>query len=719
MVILKSDFDQTNQLILERKQCALCDVSYYCPNFHDQMRSMRYLLIIVLFCLVHFSSKAQLSSTDSLDQILDNVIIQSDLFGHDEVGIAGSVSRIQPQMINRANSVQLQPVINAVPGVYMQSGALNTNRITIRGIGARSPFSTNKIKAYLDEIPLSSGEGETAIEDIDFATLGGLEIYRGPVSTIYGAGLGGAINMLSKNPGGTNNAYFESSFGSYGLFRLQAGLELSSDKNSLGVYYQNVTSDGYRENNEYDRQSITVIGKSLLGERSVLSSYLNYSHLKAFIPSSLNEEDYINNPRQAASSWGNAKGNEDNDRFRLGVSIATDWNNRTESTAAVFVNTGRSDEVRPTFLGNTGAQSTNFGFRGRVKQKFLPKDNLSLVLGTEVFFENFDYKEFENIDGENGDKTLDFFQNRNYGNVFLVTEYRPIEKWLLTLGGNFNWSGYELNDKFGQGANSQTGSYKFDPIFSPKLSVSYFLQESISIYGLVAHGFSLPTFEETLYPEGMINTNLRPESGYNFELGIKGNVFDNRLSFELATYRMPVTDLIVERIVNEVPVGVNAGSANYDGLEAMLNHVAVRSERFTLNHRLSLSWMKYHFDSFVDGDSDFSGNQMTGVPDRTLDYSITATSKLGLYGNVNWQSVGAMPILDDNSIYTESYNLVNLKVGYQKDLGSFNLNVYTGVNNLFDEKYASMIQINTFTGRYYYPGLPINYFAGAKIRYNF
>ena len=60
----------------------------------------------------------------------------------------------------------LTPVLNKIPGVTMQQGALNTNRITIRGIGARSQYGTNKIKAYFDGIPLSSGEGETTIDEL-------------------------------------------------------------------------------------------------------------------------------------------------------------------------------------------------------------------------------------------------------------------------------------------------------------------------------------------------------------------------------------------------------------------------------------------------------------------------------------------------------------------------------------------------------------------------
>jgi iron complex outermembrane receptor protein len=52
----------------------------------------------------------------------------------------------------------------------MQQGALNTNRITIRGIGSRQ-FGTTKIKAYFDGIPLTTGDGETTLDDLDLASI--------------------------------------------------------------------------------------------------------------------------------------------------------------------------------------------------------------------------------------------------------------------------------------------------------------------------------------------------------------------------------------------------------------------------------------------------------------------------------------------------------------------------------------------------------------------
>jgi iron complex outermembrane receptor protein len=44
----------------------------------------------------------------------------------------------------------------------MQQGALNTIKISIRGIGSRSQYGTQKIKNF---IPLTTAEGESTIED--------------------------------------------------------------------------------------------------------------------------------------------------------------------------------------------------------------------------------------------------------------------------------------------------------------------------------------------------------------------------------------------------------------------------------------------------------------------------------------------------------------------------------------------------------------------------
>jgi len=360
-----------------------------------------------------------------------------------------------------------------------------------------------------------------------------------------------------------------------------------------------------------------------------------------------------------------------------------------------------------------------------VKATFLEDDKLQTILGFEIFLEGYDIQNYENANNVNGDKFSDFNQTRNYGNIFIACEFNPDVAWTFEAGINLNFSQFQTIDLYLVDADDQSGTYSFSPILSPKLSIRRQLNDNISAYALVAHGFSLPTFDETLNPDGQINPDIKAESGYNYELGMKGYLIE-KIYFEITGYTMRIKNLLVARRDSEGAfIGVNAGKTIHNGLELALNHRLVKHASFQFNHRLAFTLMDYKFDEFIDEEEgDFSGNELTGVPGYTLDYHLNFSAKIGLYGNVNWQSTGSMPIRDDNSIYSMAYNLLNAKIGYKKAIEKFDVNIYFGINNLLDEKYTSMILINarSFGGappRYYYPGLPINYFAGVKLGYRF
>ena len=127
-------------------------------------------------------------------------------------------------------------------------------------------------------------------------------------------------------------------------------------------------------------------------------------------------------------------------------------------------------------------------------------------------------------------------------------------------------------------------------------------------------------------------------------------------------------------------------------------------------------------DETIDGEDDYSGNKLTGTAPHIFNAGIDYSNKTGIYAHLNYKFVDAMPMRDDNSIFSESFQVMNCKVGYQKTfLDKWNLNVFAGINNLWDEHYASMILINagSFGGnapRYYYPGLPRNYFGGVELK---
>lgn len=641
------------------------------------------------------------------------------------------ITNIELGHLGRDNDVIITPALNRVPGVFMHSGALNTNRITIRGIGNRSPFATTKIRAYLDDIPLTSGIGETTIEDIDLSILDQVQVWKGPTASTYGAGLGGMIHLKTKTQeqATPTSVKYASSLGSYGLFRNVVDANAVHRNGDFNVHlnYANTHSDGYRENNEYNRETLTLLAKAKIGEANESSLIINYTDLKAFIPSSLNQTDFDNEPRKAAFTWAQVMGFEDAEKVLIGLSnqanLVKGKNFKLYNTTSVFSTYRTAFESRPFNILRENNQAigarTKFSYH-QGKKAVLP----NIIIGIEGFLENYNWQTYETNGGQLDTLLSDNEEKRKYFNFFAEANYELGKGVFTTLGFNVNQTKYNLKDFYLRNGDL-SGEYTFDLIFSPRLSLGYHLSPRTTLFATVSHGFSPPTLEETLAPDGSINPDIQPEKGWNFEIGGRGKHLNGYFSFDVSLYSMRIQDLLVARRTAEDQfVGINAGKTTHNGLETYLQY-HVMGYNSPLNVFLTYTYSDYQFDEFVDGENDFSGNDLTGTAPHLLTAGIDYRPAKGFYANLNYQFVDAMPMRDDNSIFSEAYQLVNLRLGYHLTVGSkFLLEIYGGLNNVFDEKYASMILINagSFGGRaprYFYPGLPRNYYGGVVLKYVF
>jgi len=355
-------------------------------------------------------------------------------------------------------------------------------------------------------------------------------------------------------------------------------------------------------------------------------------------------------------------------------------------------------------------------------------------LGGEIFNDKNSYKTFKNLYKDfppgtgsvQGDILSDFKEVRIYYNLFFDLKYILTNKTILSLGLNFNQTFYKLKDDYPENGKDFSGNYGFEPIFSPKIGITHQFNQNLSIYATISHGFSPPTLEETLLPNGLINTDIKPETGWNFEIGSRGDFIQNKLFYDVALYRMNVNNLLVARRTSEDEfIGINAGSTMYNGLEITLNYNIIQSEKINLLFANSVTFNDFKFKEFVYLENDYSGNQLTGMPKVSFNSNLNLDTSFGFYAFLNYYYVGEIPMRDDNSIYSDEYQLVNTKFGYKNNLSKkILLDIFVGINNLFNEKYASMLLINAGSfgnnaPRYYYPGEPINFYSGFNLKYNF
>jgi len=691
------------------------------------------LLFLIALSLTTVQTLAQ-QKKDSIPSAnsLKEVIISNYHVSDSLMNAPASVSVLSSADLQRNNNSDISASLNTVAGILMQSGAINTNRISIRGIGARTPYGTNKIRAFYGSIPLTSGDSETTIEDIDLEIIDQTEIIKGPLSSVYGAGLGGAILIKPKQlrtPG--SEAYTGTTVGSFGLVKNTLRYSYDSNFGSLNLSYHKLETDGWRNNSAYNREGVTLAGELFRKQNSRLTYFGNYTYMKAYIPSSISKTMFNNNPRGAAPTWAASKGYEQYDSYMGG--LAYDWQLLPwlKNTTSAFINAKNSYEPRPFDI--LTQDNTAFGGRTQFFGDFkLGKMKSHFIAGMEYFKDGFKGGTYENLyEQNNGNGTLEggqltgSKQKRDFINAFAQLRIQLLPKIELQTGINYNKTQFKLDSTYPADAvHSQ--EYSYDGIWSPQVSLLYKPDRLQTIYASVSRGFSLPSIEETLTADGTINPNIKPENGYNFELGGKFYFFNRSLYSEISLYRMQIKDLLVaQRVGDDQYIGVNAGETLHQGIELSINYNWEIDPFINLRPYASASFGNYEFKDFVDNGIDYSGNKLTGVPANKVNAGFMLQTHSGFYLSSDFYYVDNIPMNDGNSAYAKSYNLLNAKTGYRFTLfNGLSAHISGGVNNITNTHYASMILVNA-TGvngappRYYYPGLPVNYYGNISFSYMF
>ncbi|MBT8181721.1 MAG: TonB-dependent receptor, partial [Eudoraea sp.] len=364
----------------------------------------------------------------------------------------------------------------------------------------------------------------------------------------------------------------------------------------------------------------------------------------------------------------------------------------------------------------------NFGFQDR---------EASYLIGGELYKDEYNWRTYENLYRENdgngslqGDELSRNKEFRRQFNAFASITLPLATRFNMQLGVNLNKTHYDYRDLFNSGEDNKSAKRNFDLIVMPSLDLVYSISPGRQVYVNISRGFSNPGLEETLTPEGVINPEITQEKGMNYELGAKMYLARNKLWLNLAVFRMNINDLLVsQRIGEDQFVGKNAGSTRHQGIELDMNYTIDLSSKLQIIPFASYTLSDHIFVDFVDGDNDYSGNPLTGVPRNRINLGLRLNYTKNFYWNTTYQYVDGIPLTDANSLYSEPYNILNTRLGYNKEIVE-NLYISSdfGINNIFDVNYAQSVLINAigFGGsepRYYYPGNDRNFYISLGLRY--
>jgi iron complex outermembrane receptor protein len=672
-----------------------------------------------------------------------------------------SITKLGTPELKRGIGLYLDDAINAnVPGVTFQRRAVSSGQqFNIRGYGGgsggtgriSSNFDGQGYKVYLNGIPITDAEGITLLDDIDFGSVGDVEVTKGPSGTLYGLAIAGVVNLKTIKPEkGKTSIGQDVLFGSYGLQRYTTHLEVGKENSSLLVNYGHQQSDGYFLHNASHKDFINIAGDFKINERQSISTYFGYSKSYDQRAGELTLAQYANKDYSGNPNYIIRDAHSEIISFRAGLSHTYHFNNHISNTTTVF-GTGQTNNSSSA-AGWTDKDPINYGLRSTFDTKFSIGGAVSLsgITGVETqhqYAQTIGYTMVKNPLDTTGYYIIGAQRSNQYtltGTTSLFTEWSLALPQDISITAGIGWSDMNitLNNRMYVANSTLPTKYvkNYDGMFSPHIAINKVFSKEFSLYASYNKAYKAPTSSYFYIPStGAINTGLKPETGNQFEVGTKGSLLHNKLAYQLAFFDAKFSDKFTAMNVLDqagtttlYTYVVNGGKQDDKGIEFLIKYNAYESANgffkavspfanFTYSDFKYVDYV-FHTKSKSGGDSaiNYDGKAVAGVGPFNANVGLDLAANCGVYANIIYSYKDAFPITSDGLNKTSSYSLLNAKIGYQHSLsGHFDLNMYLGADNITGTQYPIFVFVNQLPDAYLPGPMKTTYYGGVSLKYNF
>src|SRR5690606_2868617 len=146
-----------------------------------------------------------------------------------------------------------------------------------------------------------------------------------------------------------------------------------------------------------------------------------------------------------------------------------------------------------------------------------------------------------------------------------------------------------------------------------------------SVFTSYSNGFSPPSLAEVRPSTNTFSNTLKAERGNNVELGARGALLNNRLSYDVVVYDFSLRNtIVVQRNQEGADYFINAGKTSQRGFETYLGYDVVNDHGFLSLFKIwaSYAYQHYRFKEYAPLDTDYSGKKLTGVAPTTFSSGI-------------------------------------------------------------------------------------------------
>ncbi len=475
------------------------------------MRKLILLLISISFFV--FPLWSQEIENDS---ILEVVTVTGFSKGEQINKQSAPIAYLSPKELDKFSPYNPVMAWNTLPGVNLEQRAVSSYRVSIRGSSIRSPFGVRDVKVYWNGLPFTEANGTTALNLLSNTQMQELEVVKGPAGSLFGAGLGGVMQITNFPSQNESPLQVQLSGGSFNQFNAGIKGEIEAGKWTTFYAVDHQQNDGYRDHNELDRQNYQLSSRYQIDEDHQLDFHVLYNDLFYEIPGGLNAAQFAEDPTQARAGSEPQNSSIDQRTVFFGVGYTSFFGeNLSQSTHIAGTYTQFEN---PFILDYKVDKNKELALRHQWTYDMnLESIDWQWDAGLEWQYANNSANNYGNVDGQKD--TIRFADDLNIDRkLFFLQTQIGYEKWQLTLGLSSNLLEYDVNRKVNAIAEPFQFNRNFDNEVIPRIALRHQWSANNMTFASLSEGFSSPTLDEIRTNEGSINRNLQAEKGRTYEL---------------------------------------------------------------------------------------------------------------------------------------------------------------------------------------------------------
>ncbi|WP_414530109.1 TonB-dependent siderophore receptor [Nodularia chucula] len=634
--------------------------------------------------------------------------------------IPASIQVVPRQVIEDRKVTRLGEALETVSGVTAASSSAGQ---TTGGTNFIRGFA--QIGSFRNGFP--QGNEFNTLEPI--GTIEQVEVLKGPASVLFGqVEPGGIVNTVTRQP--LSDPYYRLEFqaGNRNFFQpiLDFSGPLTTDKKVLYRFIAGYeVQDGVQEFINTDHISVAPSITINFSERTNLNLYYEFARTSGNIadnapPAVLRTDGSILTPRNFFASYPNTSegsyqsqkigytlNHRFSDNLQLRNSLAVTLDSYTRNGVSfgevrddrflVFSNGFGVDSFydQSNYFGqidllgkfNTGSISHQvvLGFDAnnfKVEANPLLYD-VSSIPDLDIFNPNYDIPRPGFTMSSRGQDRYVF---NSYG-VYLQDQMALSDNLKLLIGGRYDWlsNDFELT-VFGNGRTQQS-----DGAFSPRLGLVYQPSKTVSLYANYSR-----SFKPSAYARSVDGTrNFEPTVGTQYEVGVKADFLDGKLSTTLAAYHLTKTNVITpnpDPILAAQGFSVQTGEQRSQGIELDIAGEILPGWKVIGSYT-------YTDAKVTEDNSTPVGNRLANVPENQVSlwttYEIQQGDMKGLGFGLGLFYVGERQGTLANDLTLQDYFRTDASLFYKRD----GFRAAINVRNLFNADYVEFAEGRFFAGR--------------------